>query len=219
MPTPNVATLADGYAQVVHHASMARSRIYTLRDVEEVLTLTDDERKAARILEEEFPLKVTEHYLRLLDPSDPSDPLRKLVIPSLEEAIYRPLGEDEDIHADEARYQPCPGIVHRYPGKLLLMPTLACVGNCRFCFRKGRKVQDMSHGEWETALAYIRDDESIRDVQVTGGDPLALSDRKLLPLLEEVRRIPTSRSSGSPAACRSTIRRGSPTSSWTASRR
>lgn len=190
MPTLNVAALADASVHPIHPMSMARSRIYTSRDVEEILPLTEDERRAVHMLEEEFPLRVTEHYLRLLDPTDPSDPLRKLVIPSLEEAIYRPLDEDEDIHADEARYQPCPGIVHRYPGKLLLMPTLACVGHCRFCFRKGRKVSDMSHGEWETALGYIRDDESIRDVQVTGGDPLALGDRKLLPLLEEVRRIP-----------------------------
>ncbi len=189
MPTRNAATVIDGCAQVIHHESMARSRIYTSRDIEQVLTLTEDERQAVHMLREDFPLRVTEHYLRLLDPSNPSDPLRKLVIPSLEEAIYRPLGEDEDVHADEARYQPCPGIVHRYPGKLLLMPTLRCVGHCRFCFRKGRKVQDLERGEWETALAYIREDETIRDVVVTGGDPLSLSDRKLLPLLREVRRI------------------------------
>ncbi len=189
MATQDVATLNDGCAQVIHPKSTPRSRIVGSREIEEVLALTEDERQAVRILEQEFPLRVTEHYLRLLDPANPLDPLRKLVIPSLEEAVYRPLAEDEDVHADEARYQPCPGIVHRYPGKLLLMPTLRCVGHCRFCFRKGRKVQDLERGEWETALAYIRDDETIRDVVVTGGDPLALSDRKLIPLLEEVRRI------------------------------
>lgn len=180
-----------GSAPSIHPESKTRrSHVHTLRDVERVLALSDEEREAARRLEDVFPLRVTEHYLRLLDPSDPGDPLRKLVIPSPQELVHRPGEEDDDAHADEARYQPCPGIVHRYPGKLLLMPTLECVGHCRFCYRRGRKVRQMNPDEWETALAYVRGDRSIRDVVVTGGDPLALSDRKLLPLLEDVRRIP-----------------------------
>lgn len=167
-----------------------RSRVYRARDVEELLPLTEAERAAADRLEQDFPLKVTEHYLRLLDPDDPDDPLRKLVIPSPAELAHRPGEEQDDVHADEARYQPCPGIVHRYPGKLLLMPTLACTGHCRFCFRKGHKVQELTRADRARALDYIRGDPSIRDVVVTGGDPLALSDERILPLLREVRAIP-----------------------------
>lgn len=188
----STASAAVRQQTLVHdmHSESRRSRIYTARDVERVLRLTPEERQAIRLNDHVFPLRVTEHYLRLLRPDDPSDPLRRLVIPSMAEAVHRPGEEDDDVHADEARYQPCPGIVHRYPGKLLLMPTLDCVGHCRFCFRSARKVREMTSAERETALAYIRGDRSIRDVQVTGGDPLALSDARLLPLLQDLRRIP-----------------------------
>ena len=172
------------------HLSRSRSRAFTSRDIGEVLALTSNERAAVRALESSFPLKVTEHYLHLIDPDDPDDPLRKIVIPSLSETVHRPDEEDDDVHADEAKYQPCAGIVHRYPGKLLLMPTLECASHCRFCFRKGRRVKELRPREREAALSYIRRDPTVRDVIVTGGDPLVLIDEKILPLLEEIRRIP-----------------------------
>lgn len=150
-----------------------------LSDLERLVKLTDDERHAIEELGESYPLKITRHYLNLLRPDDPSDPLRRVAIPSALELRHRPGEEDDDVHTDEARYQPCPGIIHRYSGKLLLMPTLSCPSHCRFCFRKGKKLQRLNSDETERALDYIRNDETIRDVIITGGEPLMLTDDEL----------------------------------------
>lgn len=155
--------------------------------VEERIVLTKREKEAATLLQDIFPLKVSAHYLRLLDPADVNDPLRKIVIPSLQELDHRDGEEDDDVHEDEARYQPCSGIIHRYPGKLLFIPTLRCASHCRFCFRKGHKVEDLSDSEGIEALNYIRNNRSIRDVVVTGGDPLSLDDRQLEYYLSSIR--------------------------------
>jgi len=159
-------------------------------ELEQHLALTDSERRAIDELKTEYPLLISRHYLNLIDPADPDDPLRKVVVPSAQELTYRPGEEDDDVHSDEAQYQPCPGIIHRYPGKLLFIPTLACPSHCRFCFRKGRKVKHLSEEEGQQALDYIRDNESIRDVIVTGGEPLILEDEEIRHWLSEIRAIP-----------------------------
>jgi lysine 2,3-aminomutase len=159
-------------------------------DLDRVIALTDDEKTAIAELSDAYPMKITRHYLGLLDPGNPNDPLRRLVVPSPLELRHRPGEEDDDVHADEAQYQPCPGIIHRYPGKLLLIPTLACPAHCRFCFRKGKKVAHLSQDEGEDALAYIRGNESIRDVIITGGEPLMLTNEELFYWVSSVRAIP-----------------------------
>jgi lysine 2,3-aminomutase len=158
-------------------------------DLDRVLKLSDDEKAAIEELRDAYPMKITRHYLDLIDPGRPDDPLRKLVVPSPQELRHRHGEEDDDVHADEAQYQPCPGIIHRYPGKLLLIPTLGCPAHCRFCFRKGRKVQHLSHEEGERALSYIRGNESIRDVIITGGEPFILPDEEVHYWVSSVRAI------------------------------
>jgi lysine 2,3-aminomutase len=166
-------------------------RVVTRRsEIERLIRLTDDEKRAIDELRTEYPVKVSRHYLSLLRPDDPSDPLRKVVIPSAAELRHRVGEETDDVHADEARFQPCPGIIHRYPGKLLLLPTLSCPSHCRFCFRKGGKLRHLSAQEAERALDYIRGNESIRDVIITGGEPLMLPDEELRFWLSEVRDVP-----------------------------
>ena len=145
------------------------SRVITRRtELEKLFKLTEEESRAIDELRDEYPLKVSRHYASLIDPTDPDDPLRKMVVPSALELRHRPGEEEDDVHADEAKYQPCPGIIHRYHGKLLVIPTLACAYHCRFCFRKGGKVQHLTQEESDRALDYIRRDESIRDVIITG---------------------------------------------------
>ncbi len=163
--------------------------ITTQSELERIIKLSDGERNAIEELRTEYPVKISRHYLSLLDPNDPDDPLRKVVVPTMDEMVHRTDGHKDDVHADEAKFQPCPGIVHRYPGKLLLMPTLGCPSHCRFCFRKGRKVQHLSQKDADVALDYIRNDESIRDVIITGGEPLFLSDEELHFWVSSVRAI------------------------------
>lgn len=155
--------------------------------VDERITLTEQEKQATKELQEIFPLKITSHYLRLLDTVDVNDPLRKIIIPSMQELHHRDGEEDDDVHEDEAKYQPCPGIIHRYPGKLLFIPTLRCAAHCRFCFRKGHKVENLTDSEGLKALSYIKKNKSIRDVVITGGDPLSLDDRQLEYYLSSIR--------------------------------
>jgi len=167
------------------------SRVVSGREeLERFLRLTDEEKRAIDALDESYPVKVSRHYLSLLRPDDPADPLRRVVIPTPAELRHRPGEEEDDVHADEAKYQPCPGIIHRYPGKLLVLPTLSCPSHCRFCFRKGRKIQSLSQKESERALEYIRNDESIRDVIITGGEPLMLTDDALYHWVSSIRAIP-----------------------------
>ncbi|MBM3307429.1 MAG: KamA family radical SAM protein [Candidatus Eisenbacteria bacterium] len=163
--------------------------VTTGAELSQIIRLTEGEKKAIDSLEGVYRLMVSRHYLSLIDPSDPDDPLRRTVVPLLDELKHRPGEKDDDVHADEARYQPVPGIVHRYPGKLLLIPTLSCPSHCRFCFRKGRKVMHLSHDQGERALDYIRRDQSIRDVVITGGEPLILSDEELHYWVSSVRAI------------------------------
>jgi len=159
-------------------------------ELEKVLKLTEGERTAIDALREAYPLKISRHYLSLIDPQDPNDPLRKVVVPSTDELKHRPGESYDDVHLDEARYQPCAGIIHRYPGKLLLLPTLGCPSHCRFCFRKGRKVNQLSDEEGREALAYVQGDETIRDVIITGGEPLMLDDDALDYWVKSLRAIP-----------------------------
>jgi lysine 2,3-aminomutase len=166
------------------------SRVVTSRsELEKIIRLTEGEKKAVDSLTEAYPLMASRHYLSLIDPDDENDPLRRTVVPLLDELKHRPGEKDDDVHADEARYQPCPGVIHRYPGKLLLIPTLACPSHCRFCFRKGCKVMHLSHDQGETALDYIRSNPSIRDVIITGGEPFILDDAEIHYWVSSVRAI------------------------------
>ncbi len=122
-----------------------------------------------------FPFKISRYYAELIRGSDYDHPLRRMITPSLEELITYEGQEENDIHQDESQYQPVEGIVHRRPGKLLFFPTLECFAHCRFCYRSGRRVAAVLSGEkMERAISYIRETSEIRDVVITGGDPLTL---------------------------------------------
>ncbi len=156
----------------------------------EYIRLTDDEREAAKRMEENFPFKISRYYAELIRGSDYDYPLRRVIVPSLEELIEYENQEEFDIHADESRYQPVEGIVHRYPGKLLFFPTLECFAHCRFCYRSGRRVASvLSKEKLDRAISYIRERSDIRDVVITGGDPLTLKLSRLEYILNEIRSI------------------------------
>jgi lysine 2,3-aminomutase len=115
--------------------------------------------------------------------------LRKVAVPSAKELIVYSDDAETDVHADESRYQPVEGIVHRYPGKLLFLPTLQCFGHCRFCFRSGHRVKALSRRKIDGAIDYIRRRTEIREVLVTGGDPLVLPLKVLEEIVAKLRAI------------------------------
>jgi lysine 2,3-aminomutase len=169
-----------------------RNSIRSLTDISGVLTLSGDERTAMERHTGSLPVGITPYYASLLG-DDPSDPLRRTVVMvndeysrSPEESID-PLNEDGD--------SPVPGLVHRYPDRVLFLVTGTCAVYCRYCTRS-RMVGDpggeyqFNVRQWQRAIDYIADTPVIRDVLLSGGDPLVLSDERLEWLLDRLHRIP-----------------------------
>ncbi len=169
-----------------------RSRVKSLADLERIFRLSDDEREAVRRHSGSLPVGITPYYASLLDRDDAADGLRRTHIPVGQEYIRTPgeaddpLGEDHDAAV--------PGLVHRYPDRVLFLATGFCSTYCRYCTRSrmvGEAGADYSFSrpQWEKALAYIEAHPEIRDVLISGGDPLTLSDDRLDYLLDRLRRI------------------------------
>jgi len=167
-----------------------KNRITTLGQLEQVLNLTPDEVHAVAHLR--LPLSITPYYASLLHPQDPTQPLRRSVVPVSAELLANP-GESADPLHEEAD-SPAPGLVHRYPDRVLFLVTNFCSTNCRYCTRSrlvGKRSRcGLGMAQWEEALAYIERKPMIRDVLLSGGDPLTLPDTRLEWLLTRLRRIP-----------------------------
>jgi lysine 2,3-aminomutase len=170
-----------------------RNRVRSLESLERVVRLTDDERMAVQRHTGPLPFAITPYYLSLLDPDNAEQPLRRTMIPVTDEYL-RVAGEAED-PLREDRDSPVPGIVHRYPDRVLFLVANSCASNCRYCTRS-RMVENPDNdsiffqSQWEQAIAYIDAHTEVRDVLLSGGDPLTLSDEKLDWLLSRLRRIP-----------------------------
>lgn len=169
----------------------SRKRIRTVEQIERMLVLSDDERQALVEAGSMLPVGVTPYYMSLISRTDPLQPLRRTVIPTLGE-FTRTKGEDDD-PLGEDHHSPVPGLVHRYPDRVLLLVLDFCSTYCRYCTRS----RVVGHGEilpsearLEKALDYIRQTPTVRDVLLSGGDPLALSDERLDWLLGQLRAIP-----------------------------
>jgi len=168
-----------------------RERITRLEQLEKVLHLTDDERRAVKETDAEFHMGITPYYAALMDRDDPSCPIRLQSVPTMGELTIA-AADLEDPLAEE-RDMPVPGITHRYPDRVLFYTTHNCPVYCRHCTRK-RKVSDPTSAaakkQIEDSLAYIAAHPEIRDVVVSGGDPLSLSDDRLDYILGRLRAIP-----------------------------
>lgn len=168
-----------------------RHRLTTLAQLERVLHLTEAERAGLVTAERHFPVGITPYYAALMDPQNPHCPIRMQSIPVGAEAeraageLRDPLGEDG--------LSPVPGIVHRYPDRVLLLALDRCALYCRHCNRRRMVAQDdgvISVPMIEEALAYVRRTPRIRDVLISGGDPLTLATDKLEWILSSLRAIP-----------------------------
>ncbi|MCK2052701.1 lysine-2,3-aminomutase-like protein [Methylobacterium sp. 37f] len=139
-----------------------------------------------------YAVSLTPDMAELIDPCDAADPIARQFLPRAEELVTRP-EEDADPIGDAA-HSPLPGLVHRYPDRVLLKPLHVCPVYCRFCFRRemvGPEGQGtLSEAELTEAFAYIADRPEIWEVVVTGGDPFALSVRRLAHLAGALGAIP-----------------------------
>lgn len=168
-----------------------RNRVTTLEELEKVIDLTEEERNAFEESHARFHMAITPYYASLMDPEDPNCPIRLQSVPKMGELLVLPT-DLEDPLAEE-RDMPVPGITHRYPDRVLFYITHNCPVYCRHCTRK-RKVSDPSSAaakkQIEDGLAYIEAHPEIRDVVISGGDPLSLSDERLDYILGRLRAIP-----------------------------
>jgi lysine 2,3-aminomutase len=167
-----------------------RNRVTTLDELDRAIDMTIDEKNAFNACKDRFKAGITPYYLRLIDLDDTSCPIRKQAIPSSDELLTWP-GELEDPLAEE-RHMPVPGLTHRYPDRALLYATHNCAMYCRFCTRK-RKVGDATSAlgkiDLSAAIDHIRSTPTIRDVIISGGDPLSLSNERLAAIFEELSSI------------------------------
>jgi lysine 2,3-aminomutase len=165
-------------------------RLNAVEDFDQILKLTDSERQALTA-QGRFRVDITPYFVSLIDPEDPNDPVRRQVIPTADE--IRPFtGMMEDSLAEDL-HSPVPGLVHRYPDRVLMLVTTQCASYCRYCTRSrivGDPAATFSHSEFELQLEYLRRTPQVRDVLISGGDPLTLAPKVLEELLSKLHEIP-----------------------------
>ena len=169
-----------------------KHRITTVEQLQRFMpTLTPEELAGAKLANHKLALGITPYFFNLIDPADENGPVRRQVVPRLEETHLAPWELSDPCGEDS--HSPVPGLVHRYPDRVLFLVTDRCASYCRYCTRS-RLVSNASgydfHPAFDQQIAYIAAHPEIRDVLLSGGDPLLLSDEKLENLLSRLRAIP-----------------------------
>ena len=166
------------------------NRINTAEEFEKVIPLTPGERRALSA-QNLFRVDITPYFISLIDPDDPNDPIRKQVVPSDTELVpFTAMMEDS---LAEDRHSPVPGLVHRYPDRVLMLVTTQCASYCRYCTRSrivGDPSATFSRAEFEMQIEYLKRTPQVRDVLLSGGDPLVLAPKILEEILSRLREIP-----------------------------
>ena len=167
-----------------------RNRITTVEQLSSYIPLSAKEQRRLKLVINKYPLSVTPYYLSLVNPADPDDPIRKQAVPCFEEVALAGMGVEDPL--GEGHDSVVPGLVHRYPNRVLMVLTDLCSMLCRHCTRK----REWRHGGWvrsqaeiEAMLDYIHRHKEIRDVILSGGDPLTLSTARLENVISRLRRI------------------------------
>ncbi len=166
-----------------------RNRIRSFDELAQYLDPPVAEGWMRQALLRHFRMAVTPYYLSLVNPDDPEDPILRQAVPRAEEYLYRDFGEADPLHEEE--HSPVPGLTHRYPDRALMVVSNHCAVYCRHCTRK-RMMQSgaVPLVDLQRMLGYIAEHPEIRDVVVSGGDPLTLGTQRLERILAGLRAIP-----------------------------
>ena len=168
-----------------------KNRVSSLADIEKHLTLSEEERAGILLTGTKLATCITPHFFNLIHPTDPDCPIRRQVIPRIEETHTDPSEMSDPCGEDS--HMPVPGLVHRYPDRVLFLVTDRCASYCRYCTRS-RVVSGVSdqklETQWDQAIEYLKRTPQVRDVLLSGGDPLLFSDSKLEGLLRRLHEIP-----------------------------
>jgi len=165
-------------------------RLNAVEEIDKVISLNESEKKALNS-SGLFRVDITPYFISLIDPNDPEDPIRKQVIPTDAEMVpFTSMMEDS---LAEDRHSPVPGLVHRYPDRVLMLVTTQCASYCRYCTRSrivGDPSATFSRHEFEMQIEYLKRTPQVRDVLLSGGDPLVLAPKILEEILTRLREIP-----------------------------
>ncbi|MBS6507318.1 MAG: lysine 2,3-aminomutase [Paraclostridium bifermentans] len=168
-----------------------KNRITTVEELKKYVPLTENEEQGVQECLKTLRMSITPYYLSLIDPSNPDDPIRKQSIPVSLELKVSDADLDDPLHEDGD--SPVPGLTHRYPDRALLLITDQCAMYCRHCTRRrfaGQNDGAQPVDRIDKAIEYIRSTPVIRDVLLSGGDALLMSDERLEYIISKLREIP-----------------------------
>ena len=168
-----------------------KNRIETLEDLKKYVTLTPEEEEGVKKTLQTLRMAITPYYISLIDPNNPDCPVRKQAVPTGKETYQSPADLLDPLHEDED--SPVPGLTHRYPDRVLLLITDMCSMYCRHCTRRrfaGQKDGESAIDRIDRAIEYIAKTPQVRDVLLSGGDSLCVSDERLEYIISRVRAIP-----------------------------
>ena len=168
-----------------------RNRIETVEDLRKHMKLTPEEALGIKKCLGTLRMAITPYYLSLINLNDPYDPIRKQAIPTTSELEWSSCDCEDPLH--EEADSPVPGLTHRYPDRVLLLVTDKCAMYCRHCTRRrfaGQNDHSLPMEQIQKAIEYIEKTPVIRDVLISGGDPLLLSNSKLEEIIKRIRAIP-----------------------------
>lgn len=188
MPKTQDLVWSDWRSQLQH-------RIQTLEDLQQWVNVTPDEAQAIRASAGKYRWSITPYYASLMDRDDPNCPIRLQSVPALQEFQSFPGAEPDPV--GDTIYRKTNRVVHKYPDRIVLLVTGVCAVYCRHCTRKfhttdleGTYFETSEAASWEQDFDYIASHPEIRDVLLTGGDPLTYSDEKLELIISRLRKIP-----------------------------
>ena len=167
-----------------------KNRLTTVDEIGQVINLTDKDKEDIAKVMEGFRVGITPYYASLMDPDDLKDPVRMQAVPTLAESKRGSADMEDPLHEDED--SPAPGLTHRYPDRVLFLITDQCSMYCRHCTRRrlaGEKDGARSRADIDACIAYIKKTPQVRDVLLSGGDCLCVSDDTLEYIISELRKI------------------------------
>ena len=166
------------------------NRITTVEELEQVVNLTKEEKEGVKASLKKLKMAITPYYATLIDPDASDCPVRRQAIPTIHETKISEHDSCDPLH--ETLDSPVPGLTHRYPDRVLLLITEQCSMYCRHCTRRrfaGQKDVNMTKSNLDKAIDYIKAHKEVRDVLISGGDALCVSDEKLELVLKKLRNI------------------------------
>lgn len=168
-----------------------KNRVTNFETLKKYIGLTKSEEKGLQECLQTLRMSITPYYLSKIDPDNPNCPIRKQAIPTVDELYKSPSDLVDPLHEDGD--SPTPGLTHRYPDRVLLLITDQCAMYCRHCTRRrfaGQTDLPLPGDQIDAAIEYIRNTPQIRDVLLSGGDPLLYSEEKLEAIIKKLRAIP-----------------------------